>query len=238
MRHFRLGLLLADRALPATVLRRRIESSSATTSTSRTCSSTSSTRWRCGRLPGLTASAALSTLARAARTEAALLERCYDERTGLFYRPPGRSERRVEVSTWSSLAPLALDAIPEHVRRRLVEEHLLHPRRYFAQLRDPVGRARGADLQARVRVLAVLARTVVDQHRMAARPGDARARIQRGSRAGRAARWRWPWTGTGLASTTTRSPGGASRRSGFGFSTLIVDLLAQSGIEPGRAVRP
>jgi hypothetical protein len=36
----------------------------------------------------------------------------------------------VTVSTWSSLAPLALTTLPPQVRRRLVEEHLLHSRRY------------------------------------------------------------------------------------------------------------
>jgi len=39
----------------------------------------------------------------------------------------------VPVSTWSALAPLALgDAVPERMRRRLVEEHLLDPARYRA----------------------------------------------------------------------------------------------------------
>jgi hypothetical protein len=74
-------------------------------------------------------------LRRAERAEAALMERCWDERRGLFFDLATRSERRVEVSTWSSLAPLALRALPEDVRRRLVEEHLLDPRRY----RAPVG---------------------------------------------------------------------------------------------------
>ena len=50
--------------------------------------------------------------ARACQTEAALLERCYDEATGLFFDLAGRTERRVAVSTWSSLSPLALDALP------------------------------------------------------------------------------------------------------------------------------
>jgi hypothetical protein len=72
---------------------------------------------------------------RAARVERALLERCYDEETGLFLDLAGRDERQVPVSTWSALAPLALDGLPEHVRRRIVEEHLLDPRRYLA----PVG---------------------------------------------------------------------------------------------------
>jgi hypothetical protein len=71
-------------------------------------------------------------LERAERAEAGLLERCWDERSGLFYDVAERSERRVEVSTWSSLAPLALSSLPEEVRRRLVGEHLLDPRRYRA----------------------------------------------------------------------------------------------------------
>jgi glycogen debranching enzyme len=74
-------------------------------------------------------------LERARRAERALMERCWDEELGLFLDLAERSERPVRVSTWSSLAPLALRAIPEAVRRRLVEEHLLDPRRY----RSPVG---------------------------------------------------------------------------------------------------
>jgi mannosylglycerate hydrolase MGH1-like protein len=70
--------------------------------------------------------------ARAERTEAALLDRCYDERRGLFFDLAGSAERPVAISTWSSLAPLALSALPEDVRRRLVEQHLLDPRRYQA----------------------------------------------------------------------------------------------------------
>jgi hypothetical protein len=72
---------------------------------------------------------------RAARVERALLERCLDERSGLFLDLAGRGERPVPVSTWSALAPLALPGIPTDVRRRLVEEHVLDRRRYLA----PVG---------------------------------------------------------------------------------------------------
>jgi len=72
---------------------------------------------------------------RAERVERALLERCYDERTGLFFDLAGRDEQPVRVSTWSALSPLVLDGIPEDVRRRIVEEHLLDERRY----RAPVG---------------------------------------------------------------------------------------------------
>ena len=72
---------------------------------------------------------------RAARTERALMERSLDPATGLFFDLAGRAEAPVRLSTWSCLAPLALPGIPEDVKRRLVEEHLLDVRRY----RAPVG---------------------------------------------------------------------------------------------------
>lgn len=73
----------------------------------------------------------------AALVEAALMERCWDERRGLFFDLAGRDERRVEVSTWSSLAPLALEGIPREVRERVANDHLLHPRRYAARFGVP-----------------------------------------------------------------------------------------------------
>jgi len=69
---------------------------------------------------------------RAAATECALLERSLDPGTGLFLDLAGNAEVPVRLSTWSALAPLALPGIPEDVKRRLVEEHLLDPRRYRA----------------------------------------------------------------------------------------------------------
>lgn len=75
--------------------------------------------------------------ARATRVEDALLERCWDPRAGLFWHLAGRAEKPVRVSTWASLAPLALPGVPEEVKRRLVEEHLLHPRRYAARVGIP-----------------------------------------------------------------------------------------------------
>jgi glycogen debranching enzyme len=69
---------------------------------------------------------------RARATTEALLARCYDERSALFYDLAGRGERPLVTSTWSSLAPIALSRVPEHVRRRVIESHLLHPGRYHA----------------------------------------------------------------------------------------------------------
>ena len=68
----------------------------------------------------------------ARRTVEALLARCYDDGESIFHDLAGSSERRVRVSTWSSLAPIALRTLPEHVRRALIERHLLHPARYRA----------------------------------------------------------------------------------------------------------
>jgi glycogen debranching enzyme len=76
-------------------------------------------------------------LERARTTEQALLDRCYAERTGLFNDLAGTRERPITVSTWSSLAPLALPALPEDIRRRIVEEHMLHPSRYRAEYGIP-----------------------------------------------------------------------------------------------------
>jgi hypothetical protein len=170
--------------------------------------------------------------ARAERTETALLERCYDERSGLFYDLAGRGEKPITVSTWSSLAPLALDGLPEEVRRRLVEEHLLHPQRYRAAVGIPS----------------------VALNERSFKPGFAMWRCWRGPSwmntawllvpamralgyeqdADRVIRslemavshhgfceYYNPLTGRGLAAR------------GFGFSTLLIDLLAQSGLDVG-----
>ena len=55
----------------------------------------------------------------AERTEAALYERAWDEKRGLFFDlayPSGEPQR---VSTWASLAPLALPSLPREMATRL-----------------------------------------------------------------------------------------------------------------------
>jgi hypothetical protein len=74
---------------------------------------------------------------RAKRAEEALLESCWDERSGLFFDLAGRAHRPMRTSTWSSLAPLALPSLPESIGRRLVEEHLLDPARYRTRFGIP-----------------------------------------------------------------------------------------------------
>ena len=168
---------------------------------------------------------------RAARTEAALLERCLDEHTGLFFDLAGRGERRLEVSTWSSLAPLALTELPVDVRRRLVEEHLLDERRYLAPVGIPSvsqeepsfkpGFAlwrcwRGPSWVNTAWLLVPAMRElgyVEEAERIVA--SLARASARSGFR-----EYYNPHTGRGLAAR------------GFGFSTLLVDLLVQAQEEP------
>jgi hypothetical protein len=72
-----------------------------------------------------------------------IVERFWDERSGLFLdvargrlaheerTDPAGGGHRIRTSTWSALAPLALPDLPEEIGRRLVEEHLLDPRRYW-----------------------------------------------------------------------------------------------------------
>jgi len=58
----------------------------------------------------------------------ALIERLYDEASGVFVaRAWPATGERIPL-TWSALAPLALPDLPEAIGRRLVEEHLLAPR--------------------------------------------------------------------------------------------------------------
>jgi hypothetical protein len=63
---------------------------------------------------------------------AALIDRLYDERSGLFMAQAWPSPTGRIPITWSALAPLALPDLPEAIGRRLVEEHLLSERFWTA----------------------------------------------------------------------------------------------------------
>ncbi len=66
-----------------------------------------------------------------------IVERMYDEATGLF-RPLARpAPSKTVATTWAALSPLALPDLPEAIGRRLVEEHLLDPRSFLTPVAPP-----------------------------------------------------------------------------------------------------
>jgi hypothetical protein len=78
----------------------------------------------------------LLALGRASLT-GTIVERMYDERTGLF-RPIARPRpQREPTVTWAALSPLALPDLPEEIGRRLIEEHLLDPERFWLPVPPP-----------------------------------------------------------------------------------------------------
>ncbi|MBJ7331829.1 MAG: hypothetical protein JHC95_18180 [Solirubrobacteraceae bacterium] len=162
--------------------------------------------------------------ARAERTESSLLEKCLDPKTGLFLDLHGPDEEPVRFSSWSALTPLALEALPEDVRRRLVEEHLLNPARYRAPVGIPSVAMdepmfnpgfdrwrtwRGPSwVNTAWMLVPPLRRLGYDAPAAAIVEGLANAAAEHGLR-----EYYHPITGRGLASKN------------FGWSTLLVDLL-------------
>jgi hypothetical protein len=67
----------------------------------------------------------------------AIVERLYDDHTGLFGLIARPALRRPPPLTWTALAPLALPDLPEEIGRRLVEEHLLDPERFWLPVPPP-----------------------------------------------------------------------------------------------------
>jgi hypothetical protein len=66
-----------------------------------------------------------------------LVERLYDEPRGLFHDLVLPAVERPEPVTWTALAPLALPDLPEAIGRRLIEEHLLDPERFWPAFPPP-----------------------------------------------------------------------------------------------------
>ena len=67
----------------------------------------------------------------------ALVERLWDDEHGLFLDEVQPGGQRPLVETCAALAPLALPDLPEPVGRRLVEQHLLDPERFWLPVPPP-----------------------------------------------------------------------------------------------------
>ncbi len=63
-----------------------------------------------------------------------ILERFYDESSGLFWPLARPAPREAPALTWAALAPLALPDLPEPIGRRLIEEYLLDEKRFWLAL--------------------------------------------------------------------------------------------------------
>jgi hypothetical protein len=79
---------------------------------------------------GLARLGAPGAAARVEQLTAALVRRLFDRRAGIFF-AEGPCGDPLRVSTWAGLAPLALARLPRDVGERIVNEHLLNPRRYW-----------------------------------------------------------------------------------------------------------
>jgi hypothetical protein len=66
-----------------------------------------------------------------------IVERMYDERSGLFLARARPQPGRRPAVTWAALSPLALPDLPDSIGRRLVEEHLLDPLRFWLPVPPP-----------------------------------------------------------------------------------------------------
>ncbi|HEV3128543.1 MAG TPA: hypothetical protein VGY32_06150 [Solirubrobacteraceae bacterium] len=67
----------------------------------------------------------------------AIIDRFYDAASGLFWLDARPSPVGGRSLTWTALSPLALPDLPEPIGRRLVEEHLLNPQRFWLPVSPP-----------------------------------------------------------------------------------------------------
>ena len=163
----------------------------------------------------------------------ALVDRLWDERRGLFLDEAQPGGLRPEVETWAALAPLALPDLPEAIGRRLVEEHLLDPKRFWLPVPPPSVSAAEPSFEpgARARAEApLLARADLGQRRLAAvdraASGSATATRPRRWPAGCAQ----PCSAEGLREYYNPRTGEGLGATDFAWTSLIVEMA-----DPARA---
>ncbi len=61
----------------------------------------------------------------------AIMEKCFDEKDGLFYSLSGKNEEKLKTNTIVSLFPIMLDEIDKDALNRLIEEHLLNKKEFW-----------------------------------------------------------------------------------------------------------
>jgi hypothetical protein len=70
-----------------------------------------------------------------------IVDRLYDESRGIFHQLVRRRGHRRSIPrrvvTWAALSPLALPDLPEQIGRRLVEQYLLDPDRFWLPVPPP-----------------------------------------------------------------------------------------------------
>jgi len=66
-----------------------------------------------------------------------IVERMYDQDTGLFWPLSDPPPRRRPAMTWAALAPLALPDLPDEIARRLIERYLLEPDNFWTPVPTP-----------------------------------------------------------------------------------------------------
>jgi hypothetical protein len=66
-----------------------------------------------------------------------IVERMYNDTAGLFEPLVRPKPEQTPARTWAALAPLALPDLPEHIGRRLVEDHLLDDREFWLPVPPP-----------------------------------------------------------------------------------------------------
>ncbi|MBV9119898.1 MAG: glycogen debranching protein, partial [Chloroflexi bacterium] len=67
----------------------------------------------------------------------ALIEKCWDDETGVFWDLWGKEEQPIKVLTVAAIFPLILEDLEPAVAKRLVEDHLLEPAEFWTRYPVP-----------------------------------------------------------------------------------------------------